>query len=128
MENGYPDTDPDDPSKYLNDDFLGWDVCNYSGPVPTAGMPGCKLVDTDNTGTVVNAGLYCFENAEITADNCGNSYLEFAADGCSAESIVGACTDIPVEGDYTAISTGYYYQGAVDTNATCTDVRGTYVQ
>jgi hypothetical protein len=100
----------------------------YQGPVPDGTMAGCWVVDPDGLG-IVNAGLYCFENAEITEENCNleaTRYLEYSADGCPAEGIVSSCSAIPIEGDYVAESTGYWYGDAVGTEDACGDVNGSW--
>ena len=46
------------------------------------------------------------------------------AGGCSADSIVAVCLDIPADGDYLDVSDGYYYDGAVGTEDACGDAVG----
>ena len=75
---------------------------------------------------VTNSGLYCFEGEWITEENCNNSYLVFQAGGCSADSIVAVCLDIPADGDYLDESDGYYYDGAVGTEDACGEVGGSW--
>ena len=94
----------------------------YTGPLPDGSLPGC-LLEMDG---VTNSGLYCFEGAWITAENCNNSYLVFQAGGCSPDSIVAVCLDIPADGDYLDVSDGYYYDGAVGTEDACGSVGGSW--
>ena len=94
----------------------------YTGPLPDGSLPGC-LLEMDG---VTNSGLYCFEGEWITEENCNNSYLVFQAGGCSADSIVAVCLDIPADGDYLDVSDGYYYDGAVGTEDACGEVGGSW--
>ena len=99
---------------------------SYQGPTPNGSLPGCWVVDPDGSLGIVNAGLYCFENADITYYNCSASYLEYDPYGCPSDGIIASCSNIPVEGDYVAISTGYWYEGAVGSEDACGYVDGTY--
>ena len=94
---------------------------SYQGPVPDGTLGGCRVVNVE-----VNDGLYCFENELVTAESCDASYLQFEEAGCPAEDIIASCSAIPVEGDYLAESTGYWYTGAVGTEDACGDVGGTW--
>ena len=93
----------------------------YTGPLPGV-HPGCTV---EYEG-IPNSGLYCFEGAWITADNCSNSYLEFQADGCPADNVVAVCLEIPPEGDYLDFSNGFYYEGAVGTEDACNETGGSW--
>lgn len=100
----------------------GEPASEYTGPMPDGSLPGC-LLEMDG---VTNSGLYCFEGAWITEENCNNSYLAFQASGCSADSIVAVCLDIPADGDYLDVTDGYYYDGAVGTEDACGEVGGSW--
>ena len=52
--------------------------------------------------------------------------MVFQSGGCSADSIVAVCLDIPADGDYLDVSDGYYYDGAVGTEDACAEVGGSW--
>ena len=117
-DTGLEDTSTGEPSG----EPAGEPANEYTGPLPDGSLPGCLL----SMDGVTNSDLFCFEGAWITADNCNNSYLVFQESGCSTDSIVAVCLDIPADGDYLDVSDGYYYDGAVGTEDACNDVGGSW--